>query len=390
MADERATFTHRCRRHLEGLLGVPATEGNEVTVLRNGDNIFPAMLEAIGAATNTVDILTFVYWTGNIAQKMAHTLADRAKAGCRVRVLLDAFGARLMDDDLVDMLQDAGTDVRFFRPPTSWERITEATHRSHRKVLICDEEVAFTGGVGIAEEWEGDARDHREWRDTHFRFRGPAVDGLRAAFVDNWAETHGPIFDERDRFPEQPQVGDSVVQVIRGEAEAGWSNITTLKRALIQLAQERIRITTAYLSPDDVMLDLLCSAARRGVEVDILLPGVHADKRVAQIAGEQCYEQLMECGVGIYNYQRTMLHPKVMTIDGVVANVGSSNFNSRSFSEDDEVDAVIFDRNVVEVLDAHFDEDLTWSEEMQPGRWDERSLTQRTLERLTALIDHQI
>ncbi|HEX2027325.1 MAG TPA: phospholipase D-like domain-containing protein [Nitriliruptorales bacterium] len=385
---DRGTI-QRCRRVLEGLLGVPATEGNRVDVLRNGDEIFPAMLDAIGDARSTIDMLTFIYWTGSIAQRMANTLTDRADADVRVRVLLDAFGARLMDRDLVQRMEGAGATVRFFRPPTYWARISDSMHRTHRKVLICDEEVAFTGGVGIAEEWEGDARHPGEWRDTHFRFRGPAVDGLRAAFANNWAET-GPFFDDRDRFPEQPRCGDSVVQILRGEAQYGWSDVTTLKRTLVELAQRRLRITSAYFSPDDVMVQLLCRAAQRGVEVDVLVPGRHADKRVAQLAGEQAYERLLDTGIRIWNYQRTMLHAKIVAVDGLIADVGSSNFNSRSFSEDDEVDAVIFDPEVAGILDSHFDEDLRDSEAIEPGRWDDRSVKQRALERLTALIADRI
>lgn len=376
----------RYRRALEGLLGVPATEGNEVEVLRNGQRIFPAMLEAIRGARRTIDMLTFIYWTGGIAVEVAEALAERAEAGVRVRLLLDAFGARLMDRGLVQMLDDRGVAVRFFRPPDDMSSANALAHRTHRKVLICDEEVAFTGGVGIAAEWEGDARDPSEWRDTHVRFRGPVVDGLRAAFVENWAET-GPFFDEHDRFPEQPQPGPSTVQIIRGSAQVGWSDITTLKRTLVELAQERIRITTAYFSPDEVLRRLLVAAVERGVAVDVLVPGRHADKRVAQLAGEELYERLTEAGVRIWNYQRTMLHAKVTTVDGAVAVVGSSNFNSRSLSHDDELDCVVFDRDVVETLDRHFGEDLAFAERIDPDRWRDRSIVQKVAERAVGVID---
>jgi cardiolipin synthase A/B len=203
----------RYRRALEGLLGVPATEGNVVEVLRNGDQIFPAMLDAIRSATQTIDFATYVYWTGDIAREFAGALCDRARAGVRVRILLDAVGAQAMNRDLVADLEDSGAQVEFFRPPTTW-KVWETNHRTHRKVLICDEDVAFTGGVGIAEEWTGDAQDPEHWRETHVRVRGPAVDGLRSAFVSNWAETGQELYDERDRFPEQPQGGGVTVQVV--------------------------------------------------------------------------------------------------------------------------------------------------------------------------------
>ena len=195
----------RFRRTLEGVIGVPATEGNRIDVLRNGDEIFPAMLEAIDAAENTIDFLTFVYWEGSIGAEFAQRLAARASANVRVRVLLDAWGASSMEPALVDLMTEAGVTLHWFRPI---HRLRPSTlnHRTHRKVMVVDESTAFTGGVGIADEWRGDARDETEWRDTHFRVRGPAVDGLRSAFLDNWAETDAELFDDRfDRFPEQPE-----------------------------------------------------------------------------------------------------------------------------------------------------------------------------------------
>ena len=173
----------------------------------------------------------------------------------------------------------------------------KANHQTHRKVLIVDEAVGFTGGVGIADEWKGDARNEREWRDTHFRLRGPAVDGLRAAFLDNWLETDDVLFEASvDRFPDQPQAGSSLVQCA-GASEPGWSDISTLFQALLQLAQERIRIATAYFVPDTQLNERFVAAAQRGVKVEILLPGPHADKRFVQLAGESSFEHLLNSGI---------------------------------------------------------------------------------------------
>lgn len=375
----------RYRRALEGLLGVPATEGNAIDVLRNGDRIFPAMFEAIASATSTVDFLTFVYWQGSIGREMAALLAERAAAGVRVRVILDALGAFSMDRALVDDMVAAGAQVEWFRPVNK-ARFWEANHRSHRKVLICDEDVAFTGGIGIADEWRGDARGPGEWRDTHFRIRGPAVDGLRAAFVQNWAETGRPLLDEGvDRFPEQPVAGSSVAQVVRGAAQTGWSDVATLVRSLLALAQERVRITTAYFVPDDATCAALAATARRGVEVDVLIPGPHADKRFVQLASQSQYDGLLAAGVRLWSYQVSMLHAKVITVDRIVASVGSANFTSRSLLLDDEVNVVVIDPDVVAVLDAHFDEDRAASEPVDRHAWPDRSLTQRALEVVAGL-----
>lgn len=381
--------TRRLRRAMEGLLGVPATEGNSVEILRNGDEIFPSMLDAIRASTQTIDFATYVYWTGNIAVAFAEALSERASAGVRVRILLDSVGAHLMNRDLVDDLIEAGCHVEFFRPPTTW-KVWETNHRTHRKVLVCDEEVAFTGGVGIAEEWCGDARNADEWRETHVRLRGPAVDGLRAAFVSNWAETGQPLFDDRDRFPEQPQPGSATVQVVQCPAQIGWSEMGTAISAMLMLAEHRVQITTAYFVPDDRFLALLADTARRGVDVDVLMPGDHADKRVVQVAAEQSYEPLLEAGVRIHRYGPTMIHAKIISVDGLVATLGSANFDQRSIGINEEANIVVFDRPTVAILERHFADDLARSDQVTTGGWSKRGVAQRAAEKVTGLFDEQL
>jgi cardiolipin synthase len=209
------------------------------------------------------------------------------------------------------------------------------------------------------------------------------VDGLRAAFLDNWAETDPVLYqDGVDRFPEQPQPGDAVTQCIRGASETGWSDAATLVRTLLQLAEERVRITTAYFVPDEELTSRLCDASDRGVEVDVLIPGPHADKRVVQLAAESSYARLLEHGVAVWSFQPTMLHAKIMTVDGRVANIGSANLNRRSLSLDEEINIVALQPNLITMLDDHFEEDLDRSVRIRPGRWDRRSLTQRTVEHL--------
>lgn len=370
---------HRLRRRLERLIGIAATEGNELVPLRNGDEIFAAMLDAIRGAEHTVDMMTFVYWRGDIAQEFADALAERARAGVRVRLLLDGFGSRLIEKGQLDAMDAAGVQVAWFRKPLYLSPLKQ-NHRCHRKVLVVDEESAFTGGVGIAEEWCGDARNENEWRDTHVRLRGPAVDGLAAAFAQNWAECHDELFDERDRFVGASPVGDSIVQVVRGSASFGWQDMQTLIRVVLESAEERIRLTTAYFAPDTFFVELLCAAARRGVEVEILLPGPHTDKRVCQLAGQHHYEALTGCGVKIYQYQPTMLHTKALTIDRVAALIGSTNFNRRSLDHDEEVMLAVMDPEFTAVLDGHFEQDIQVSELIDGRRWRRRSVAQRMRE----------
>ncbi|MEU4838137.1 phospholipase D-like domain-containing protein [Nocardia testacea] len=373
------TAAVRMRRRLERLLGVAATEGNALVALRNGDEIFPAMLGAIRDAEHTVDMMTFVYWQGDIARQFAYALAERAEAGLRVRLLLDGFGSRSIEKDLLRLMERAGVQVAWFRRPLSLSPLKQ-NHRCHRKVLVVDERTAFTGGVGIAEEWCGDARNEHEWRDTHVRIEGPAVDGVAAAFAQNWAECHDDLFDDRDRFaPQEPQ-GSAVVQVVRGSASMGWQDMQTLLRVVIESAEQRLRLATAYFAPDAYFIELLCAAARRGVEVEIVLPGPHTDKRVCQLAGQHFYGDLLACGVKILQYQPTMMHAKVITVDGIAALVGSTNFNRRSLDHDEEIMLVVLDEHFTATLDEHFEADMTVSELIEETRWQHRSLAQRVRE----------
>jgi cardiolipin synthase len=364
---------------LESLTGIAFTEGNHLTVLRNGDRIFPAMLRAIEEAQRSVDLMTYVYWKGDIATRFADTLSAAARRGVRVRLLIDAVGGLQIERGLVNRMDEAGVHVEWFRKPWLNSPLKQ-NHRCHRKVLVVDEEIAFTGGVGIAEEWCGDARNENEWRDTHVEVRGPAVDGLSAAFAQNWAESGRELYDDTDRFPQQEQAGTTVAQVVRGSASIGWDDLQTTFRVMLDSAQERLRLATAYFAPDDFFLDRLCAAARRGVEVDVLLPGPHADKRVCQLASEAAYDQLVECGVRVWNFQPAMMHAKVMCVDGMAAVVGSSNFNRRSLDHDEEVLLVALDTEVARVLEEHFDADLERSEQIDLTRWRNRSRRQKVLE----------
>jgi cardiolipin synthase len=371
--------TEQLRRKLEALLGTPATEGNSVAIFRNGDEIFPAMLDAIGSAERTVDFMTYVYWTGDIARQFADRLAERARAGVRVRVLIDAVGGFKIEDGLVDRMQRAGVQVEWFRKP--WVKSPfKQNHRCHRKVLVIDETIGFTGGVGIAEEWTGNARNADEWRDTHIRVEGPAVDGIAAGFSQNWAETGQPMFDDHDTFPLHDRSGSATIQVVRGSASIGWDDMQTLFHVVIASATERLRLTTAYFAPSQDFIDLLLGKAADGVQVQVLLPGPGADKRVCQLASESIYAELVDGGVEVWNFQPSMLHAKIMTVDGALSVIGSSNFNRRSMDHDEEIALAIIDPGVTATLDAHYDDDLTRSRPIDLERWRSRSTGQRVLE----------
>lgn len=383
------TDLNRTRRRLESLLGQPVSEGNHVTVLRNGVRIFPAMLEAIRGATDEVDLLTYIYWSGGPAEDFAEALAERAAAGVRVRVLIDAIGGTRMDRSLMGRMTDAGARVEFFRPP--WLRSPFAhNHRTHRKVLVVDGAVAFTGGVGIAEEWEGDARGPDEWRDTQVRVQGPAVAGLRAAFVQNWAETTGEPDVEETVYPELSSAGSDAVHIVRGSAGVGWGDMNTAWYALLTAAKTRITLQTAYFAPDDYFLQLLIEARDRGVEIDVLVPGPNYDKSVSRLGSERLYQPLLDGGLRMWRFQPSMLHTKILTIDEQIVMVGSSNFNRRSLDHDEEVAMILYGAEGVPQFIEDFEADLARSVRVDAESWRNRPVRQRLAEAAMAPIQRYL
>ena len=377
-------------RHGLGVaLGDEFDDANDVTVLRNGDRIFPAMLNAIERAEKSIDFLTFVYWRGDIAERFAKTLGRRARDGIRVRVLLDAFGAQAMPGELVKRMHESGVEFRWFRPLSLW-RFRRNNRRTHRKILVCDARVAFTGGVGIASEWEGDARNSDEWRETHFEIRGAAVNTLRSSFLTNWLEAGGALTEE-DLIGEEARPEGSVsLQVVSKPGVWGRSNVTTSFQASLMLARSRVRITTPYFVPGDVMVRELVSASRRGVQVDILMPGKFTDTRIGQQAGEARYAELFEVGVRIWRYQRSMLHAKIITVDRELACVGSANFNQRSMQRDEEVVINILHRDTVAELDEHFEQDVDLAQRYTLEQWRKRGRWQRFKESCSSALRNNL
>jgi cardiolipin synthase len=379
------------RRALEGTLGIPFTTGNQVQRLVNGVRIFPALIEAIEAAEESIDFLTFIYWQGDVAERFGKVLAERARAGVRVRILLDSFGAHSMPASVLDALSEAGAEIAWFRPIKRW-RFWQLDNRTHRKILIVDNRVGFTGGVGIAAEWDGDARNPGEWRETHFRVSGPVIDGLRGAFLSNWVEAGRRGFEDRWSMAEPRPEADrdgAQIQVLRTSAAVNYSDIATLFRLVIKLARHRLRITTGYFVPDAITIEMLCEAARRGVEIEVLMPGPHTDSRVARAAGEGAYGSLLEAGVKLYRYQPTMLHAKIVLVDDVVAITGSANFNHRSMGKDDEIAIAVIHEPTFKALAADFDDDRGRCHQVSLEEWQQRGFWQRCKEYVGRLLSPQ-
>ncbi|MEZ6014976.1 MAG: phospholipase D-like domain-containing protein [Planctomycetota bacterium] len=381
VTSESEASVQRVRSHFERTLGFAFSVGNRVQRLRNGKEIFPAMLRAIDEAKHRVEVLTFIYWTGDIAQRFADALAKKAREGVEVRALLDAFGSARMPGELVERMREAGVDVELFRPVRRRDML-RVTNRTHRKILVCDRQVAFTGGVGIAEEWEGDARHPGEWRETHFRFEGPVVDGLHAAFLDNWAEAKRFLVTDPSLDPPKA-LGSAAACVVRSTGGSAWNDMRLTTLALFAAAQKELLLATAYFVPDVEMLEAFEAARARGVSVVVILPGEHSDHRVCTLASGEELCRLADAGVKLHLYQRTMLHAKIVLVDGVAAFIGSPNLNQRSMKLDDEVGVLALDPPLVEALRDDFRADLTASEAFDAARWQDRGPFQTAVEALS-------
>lgn len=378
------------RVRMEHALGIPFVDGNAVTVLKNGVEIFPAMLSAIRSAKCNIEFETFIYWSGEVANEFGAAFSERAKAGVRVRVLLDSAGAMHMDKAVEEQMLNAGVEVRWFRPLSTW-RFWRTDKRTHRKLLVIDDRVSFTGGVGIADEWLGDARNPDEWRETHMRLVGPAIQQLSSTFYQNWNEAGDWTWPERLPEPVPPQPAGVPVQVLRASATVGWTDMATLIHSLVAVARKSIMFTTAYFVPDPRFIRLLTEAAESGIEVRLLVPGKQCDSRLSQLAGHVDIEGLLGAGVKMWQFEDTMLHTKVAVVDGVLSCIGSTNLNHRSLSKDEECTAIMLSTEIARTLEAHFQDDVTnHGEPFSLERWRRRSIWLRMGERLSRLLVEQL
>ena len=377
-------------RAAEALTGAPVSYGNDAEVLVNGDQIFPSYLEAIREAEETINLLTFAYWKGDVATEVAEALSERAAAGVECNVVIDAVGGARMNRKLVERMRGAGVNFCWFRPPKPYA-VRRLENRTHRKLLIVDGKLGFTGGVGIADEWTGDAQDPDHWRDTHVRVRGPVVRGLQGAFAENWLEGTGNVLAGDRYLPDLDPVDDGgPMQVMRSSATVGDTNAEALLYLAVAAAKRSIELTSAYFVPRPAFTNALVEAAERGVELRILVPGPHIDKRFVRTAGRASYDQLLDAGVELYEYRPTMLHAKTLVVDGIWSCVGSVNFDNRSFQLHDEVALCVQSERFAVELRELFESDLGVSERIQPRRWRRRGAAQRARESVTKLARREL
>lgn len=376
-------------RTLENLLGPSWTEGNSIVPLENGDAIFPAMLAAIRGAQRTINFETFIYWTGTIGDEFAEALAERARSGVEVRVLLDGVGASTMNGDLVVQMREAGAVVEFFRP-LNWYNLDQMNNRSHRKLLVVDGLVGFTGGVGVGDEWRGNAQGPAHWRDSHFEIRGPVVAQMQGGFTDHWIQAHQEVLQGEGFFPPLQPAGKSTAQAFNSWGSGGSDTVRTLYLLAIAAARERLIIGTPYFVPDDFLLETLLEARKRGVAIEIMTSGVHSDSRLAEGVSRIIWGDLLEAGARFFLFDPTLYHTKVLVVDDLFVSVGTTNFDNRSFLHNDENNVNVLDSALAATLTRQFELDKQRSREISLEEWRRRPLRERLMEWVAMLFESQV
>jgi len=379
----------RFRHELGVLLGPQFVTGNKVQVLRNGDEIFPAMLKAIHSAEKSITFETYIYWSGDIGREFAAALIERARHGVKVHVLLDWVGSAKMDGSLLDAMTSAGVQVRKFHPP-HWSHLGRLNNRTHRKLLVVDGRVAFTGGVGIAPEWTGNAQDPAHWRDTHFQAEGPVAAQMQAVFLDNWIKVSGEVLHGPDYFPTLTPAGNSEAQVFSSSPSGGSESMQLMYMLVIAGATRTIDLSAAYFVPDDLTLHALLDALKRGVKLRIVVPGPHIDSDAVRNASRARWGELLAAGATIAEYQPTMYHCKVMIVDALLVSVGSTNFDNRSFRLNDEATLNIHDAAFAREQTAIFEADLAKATQVSFAAWSARPWHEKLAERVASLIGSQL
>ena len=377
------------QRSMGVLLGPAIVGGNRVDVLLNGDQIFPAMLGAIRGAQKTITFESYIYWSEAIGKEFADALTERARAGVKVHVLLDWLGSVKMEKVYLDELQRGGVEVERYHKPR-WYDLARLNNRTHRKVLVVDGKVGFTGGVGIAGLWTGNAQDPDHWRDTHFRAEGPVVAQMQAVFMDNWIKATGKVLHGDDYFPALPEVGPSPAQMFRSSPSGGSESMQLMYLLSITAAQRSILLSSAYFVPDQLALKALSDALKRGVKVQIITPGEHIDTETVRGASRARWGELLEAGAQIFEYQPTMYHCKVMIVDTLLVSVGSTNFDNRSFRLNDEANLNIYDAAFARQQSEIFEQDLKRSRRITLEEWRNRPFLEKIRERASSLLATQL
>ncbi len=376
-------------RSMGQLLGPAIVPGNHVTALQNGDQIFPAMLEAIRGAQSSITFETYIYWSGEIGRRFSDALCERARAGVKVHVLLDWLGTGKIEAKYLTDMKAAGVEVERYHP-LQWYDWSRLNNRTHRKLLVVDGRIGFTGGVGIADAWAGDADTKDRWRDSHYRIEGPAVAQMQAAFGDNWIKTRAKVLLGAAYYPELTQLGRSRAQVFKSSPTEGSESVRLMYLLSIASATKSIRLQAAYFVPDDLTVETLITARSRGVTIEIIVPGPYTDSEIVQGASRSRWAALLDAGVLFYEYQPSLYHCKVFIADDIWVSVGSTNFDNRSFRLNDEANLNIYDAVFAAEQMVVFEDDKSRSRLMTRVEFENRSLMRKAFDALAGILRHQL
>ena len=377
------------KREMGVLLGPAILPGNTVIDLENGDEIFPAMLSAIASAQKTVTFETYIYWSGEIGKKFADALSERARAGVQVDVTIDWVGSISMDEALLKQMEEAGVRVQRYRP-LHWYNLSRMNNRTHRKLLVIDGKVGFTGGVGIGDPWQGHAQDPDHWRDMHFRIEGPAVAQIQSAFNDNWIKTSGEVLNGADYFPALAPVGSMDAHMFVSSPAGGSESMHLMYLMSIAAAEHSLDLAAAYFIPDELISKALVAARHRGVRIRVLMPGKNTDSDAARVASKASWGPLLLAGVEMYEYEPTMFHNKMLIVDREMVSVGSTNFDLRSFQLNDEASLNVYNHAFAERMTAVFEQDLNPTRRYTYDQWKKRPWMEKFKEKFFIPIRSQL
>lgn len=380
------------RQEVPSLIGAPILPGNSIELLNNGKEIFPAMLEAIDNAKVSITMETFIYWSGDVGDRFAEALCRKAKEGVEVKLLIDWVGSKVLGRKEAKKLKDSGVSFEVYRP-LQWRHLWRFNHRTHRKILVVDGVLGFTGGVGIADEWKGDVqgkdKDH-QWRDTHFRLRGPVVAEMQAVFANNWVKATGLLLHGPKFFPKLRAEGNCELQCFHSSPTEGSESIRVMFLYLIETASRSLDISASYFVPDSMLRSALKRAVARGVRVRVILPFLNNDTMPVAHASRYRWGDLLEGGVQIHRFDPTMYHAKAIIADGKIASIGSANFDSRSCRLNDEMNINIYDPGFLRVLEQSFEKDLERSTRETLENWGKRTPRERLIDRFCSLFETQM
>jgi len=378
---------------IEAYADAPIIGANKIDILQNGDELFPAMLRDIKSAKSTITFAQYLFKGGTLARELAQSFADRCRAGVKVYILLDDHGSEA-PDEILEIMRQAGCHLDYFRRVRApqvilpW-KLLQYNYRNHRRILVIDGRIGFTGGYGISDDWLGDGRTPEHWRDTNVRVEGPAVKDLQAAFTDSWLETTGNILGGGEFFPRLEAKGHVSLQFVKSSPVGGSFQNYLLYLLSIVSAKKSILITNPYFIPDDRMTEALLDAAARKVRVTVLVPG-KIDFKITYRASRRHYGRMLLGGIQIYEYSPALLHSKTMVVDGVWATIGSTNFDNRSFALNEELNLTLYDRPLAQSLEAIFAEDLRHSRQITYEEWDARGLKEKFFELFSFPVEEQL